>query len=164
MQLVVADTSPLNYLILIDQIEILPALFEKVLVPEVVRNELQHSDAPAAVRRWISTTPPWLEIVPAGQETTDVELLRLGGGERAAILLALRIKAELLLIDDRDGVNLARSRGFAVTGTFGILDLAASRGVIDLHEAVDRLKATTFRYPPDILDELLARHSRQNEP
>jgi predicted nucleic acid-binding protein len=69
-----------------------------------------------------------------------------------------------LLIDDRDGVNFARSRGFAVTGTLGILDLAASRGLIDLHEAVERLKGTSFRYPPDMLDALLARHSGQNRP
>jgi predicted nucleic acid-binding protein len=80
-------------------------------------------------------------------------------GERAAILLAIRIAAELLLIDDRDGVNLARSRGFAVTGTLGILDLAATRGLIRLNEAVERLKDTSFRYPPDVLDALLARHS-----
>jgi predicted nucleic acid-binding protein len=91
----------------------------------------------------------------------DRDLLRLGDGERAAILLALRIRADLLLIDDRDGVRFARSRGFAVTRTLGILDLAAARGLIDLHEAVERLKGTSFRYPPDVLDALLARHSRQ---
>ena len=54
MRLVVADTSPLNYLILIEQVEILPALFEKVFVPQIVRDELQHSEAPESVRRWIA--------------------------------------------------------------------------------------------------------------
>jgi predicted nucleic acid-binding protein len=161
MRLVVADTGPLNYLVLIRQIEVLPTLFERVFIPELVRNELQHAQAPTNARRWIAAPPSWLEIVPAGQETMDRDLLRLGDGERAAILLALRIRADLLLIDDRDGVSFARSRGFAVTGTLGILDLAAARGLIDLHEAVERLKGTSFRYPPDVLDALLARHSRQ---
>jgi len=94
----------------------------------------------------------------------DAELLRLDDGERAAILLAIRIGAKLLLMDDRAGVDLARSRGFAVTGTLGILDLAATRGLIRLPDAVERLKRTSFRYPPDVLDALLTRHSPEGKP
>jgi predicted nucleic acid-binding protein len=75
-----------------------------------------------------------------------MELKRLHQGERAAILLATRIGAELLLMDDRNGVTIARRRGLAVTGTLGILDLAAARGLIRLSEAVERLKNTSFRY------------------
>ena len=89
----------------------------------------------------------------------DPDLRRLDDGKRAAILLAIRMEADLLLIDDRDGVNVARSRGFAVTGTLGILDLAAGRGLIRLRDAVGRLKNTSFRCHPDVLDALLARHS-----
>jgi len=159
MRLVVADTSPLNYLILIGEVEILPALFEKVVVPEVVGDELRHDEAPDAVRRWIVKPPPWLEIAPRERDTKDADLRDLDEGERAAILLATRIGAELLLMDDRAGVSIARTRGFAVTGTLGILDLAASRGMIRLNEAVERLKNTSFRYQPEILDALLARHS-----
>ena len=159
MRLVVADTSPLNYLVLIGQVEILPALFERIFVPQTVQNELRHDEAPESVRRWIAAPPLWLEIVPADHGNGDPELLRLDEGERAAILLATQIGADLLLIDDRDGVNVARSRGFAVTGTLGILDLAAARGLIRLNEAVEHLKNTSFRYPPDVLDALLARHS-----
>ena len=81
MRLVVADTGPLNYLVLIRQVEVLPALFEKIFVPELVRNELQHNEAPPSVRRWIAAPPSWLEIVPAAQETMDLDLLRLGDGE-----------------------------------------------------------------------------------
>jgi predicted nucleic acid-binding protein len=80
MRLVVADTGPLNYLVLIRQIEVLPALFERVFIPELVRNELQHSGAPTSVRRWIAARPSWLEIVPAEQETMDLDLSRLVTG------------------------------------------------------------------------------------
>jgi predicted nucleic acid-binding protein len=159
MRLVVADTSPLNYLILIGQVELLPALFEKVFVPQIVGNELRHDEAPESVRRWITEPPLWLEIVPAEHDGDDPDLLRLDDGERAAILVAIRMRAELLLMDDRDGVNVARNRGFAVTGTLGILDLAASRGMIRVKDAVERLKNTSFRCHPDVLDALLARHS-----
>ncbi len=164
MRLVVADTSPLNYLVLIEQVAILPALFEKVFVPQIVRDELRHDEAPESVRRWIAEPPSWVEIVPAGRDSDDPALVDLDDGERAAIQLAVRIRAELLLIDDRDGVNVARSLGFAVTGTVGILDLAASRGMIRLNDAVERLKNTSFRCRPDVLDALLARHSPNGKP
>jgi predicted nucleic acid-binding protein len=60
-------------------------------------------------------------------------------------------------MDDRDGVAAARSQGFAVTATLGILDLAARRDLIRLDEALERLKATSFRCGPGIVDALLAR-------
>ena len=115
MRLVVADTSPLNYLILIEQVEILPALFEKVFLPQIVREELRREEAPESVRRWIAKPPPWVEIAPADRDGDDPALSHLDDGERAAIQLAVRIGAELLLIDDRDGVTAARRKGFAVT-------------------------------------------------
>src|SRR4051812_43006999 len=119
MRLVVADTGPLNYLVIIGQVAILPALFERIFVPQIVQNELRHNEAPDSVRRWIAAPPSWLEIVQAEHDNSDPELLRLDEGERAAIVLAAQIGADLLLIDDRDGVNVARGRGFAVTGTLG---------------------------------------------
>ena len=125
---------------------------------------MRHSEAPQSVRDWIAEPPPWLEIVPDDGGDNDAELSRLDDGERAAILLATRINADLLLIYDRDGVNFARRRGFAVTGTLGILDLAATRRLIQLEEAVSRLKQTSFRYPPAVLDALVARHSGEEEP
>src|SRR5712691_11653288 len=51
MRLVVADTSPLNYLVLIGQVEILPALFERIFVPQTVENELRQNEAPESVDR-----------------------------------------------------------------------------------------------------------------
>jgi predicted nucleic acid-binding protein len=55
MRLVVADTGPINYLVLIDAIEVLPKLFEQVLVPAAVYDELGHADAPLPVRAFIFT-------------------------------------------------------------------------------------------------------------
>jgi predicted nucleic acid-binding protein len=163
MRLVVADTAPLNYLVLIGHVELLPALFEKVFVPEPVRDELRHIEAPDAVRQWVADPPPWIEVVARGQDTNDPALERLDDGERAAIELAVRIGADLILMDDRDGVSVARSKGFAVTGTLGILDLAARRDLIRLDEALERLKATSFRCRPEIMDALLAKHSAERK-
>ena len=163
MRLVVADTGPLNYLILIEQIELLPVLFEKVFVPQAVRDELRHRDAPEIVRRWIAEPPPWLAIAASDPADNDPALSRLDDGERAAIQLAVRIGADLVLIDDRDGAAVARSMGFAVTGTLGILDLAAYRGLLRLNDVLDRLKTTSFRCRPEIIDALLARHAEDGK-
>lgn len=161
MRLVVADAGPLHYLVLTGDIELLPRLFEKILAPERVRDELAHAEAPEAVRAWIAVPPPWLEIRPveAGRGADDLETL--DAGERDVIALATAAKADLLLMDDRDGVAAARRRGFAVTGALGLLDLAARRGLVDLFAAFERLKGTSFYYRQGLLDALLARHEGQ---
>ena len=97
MPLVVADTGPLHYLVLTGDIELLPKLFERVLVPQVVRDELANAEAPQAVRDWIARAPGWLDVRPADRGADDVAVARLDEGERAAIALALAVKAELVL-------------------------------------------------------------------
>jgi predicted nucleic acid-binding protein len=63
------------------------------------------------------------------------------------------------LIDERKGTTVALSKGFDVTGTLGVLRLAARRGLVDLAEAFTRLKRTNFRYRQKILDEVLRQES-----
>jgi predicted nucleic acid-binding protein len=161
MRLVVADTGPINYLILIEAIEVLPKLFETIFVPRAVHDELANVDAPIMVRAWIAQVPDWLEVRPNPDwKTNDDAATALDEGERAAIALAVDIGAELILMDDRAGVAVAYQQGLTVTGTLGVLDLAARRGLIDLAAAIGRLKATNFRCRPEIMDALLAHHSK----
>jgi predicted nucleic acid-binding protein len=164
MRLVVADTGPLNYLILIEAAEVLPTLFEQILIPTAVYNELAHDDAPSNVRAFIARKPAWLEVRPNPPSSGDDALdAMLDEGERAAIALATSIAADLVLMDDRAGVAVARKYGLAVTGTLGVLDLAARRGLIDLGIAFSKLKATNFRCSPAIMDALLAQHRAEKE-
>jgi predicted nucleic acid-binding protein len=79
----------------------------------------------------------------------------LGAGETEAIALALELHADLLLTDDRRGVKAARTMGIEVTGTLGVLGLAGKRGLVNLGEAFDLIKKTSFRYPQSIMDEFL---------
>ena len=69
--IVVSDTSPLNYLVLIGHVDVLPALFERVVTPPAVIAEMLHPGAPTPVREWASTPPQWLEVVaPASIDLT----------------------------------------------------------------------------------------------
>jgi predicted nucleic acid-binding protein len=60
--LVVADTSPLHYLVLIACADIRPALFDRIVIPRAVAAELQHPKTPALVRVWMATPPAWLDV------------------------------------------------------------------------------------------------------
>ncbi len=82
----------------------------------------------------------------------------LDEGETAAIALAEALHADLLLIDERAGSCAAKRRGRLVTGTLGVLDLAAERGLIDFSEVIWLLKTTSFRLPTGPLEALLAKH------
>ena len=108
------------------------------------------------MRDWIARAPGWLDVRPAHPGANDVAVAKLDDGERAAIALALAVKAELVLMDDREGVGIARGRALAVTGTLGVLDLAARRGLIDLAAAFERRKTPTFYYRQVLLKALLA--------
>ncbi len=153
MIVVVADTSPLNYLIQIDCDHVLPALYERVFVPAAVVEELHHPRTPAAVHTWLAHKPSWL-VVEQVDEPVDPQLARLDPGERQAIQLAKRAHADLLLMDERLGVRIARANGLAVTGTLGTLLQAARRGLVDIERALADLKATDFRCSDRVIEEV----------
>jgi len=75
--IVVSDTSPLNYLVLIEQVQVLPVLFGRVVVPPAVMAELQHAGTPAVVRAWAASPPPWLEIRPPASTKPLLALARV---------------------------------------------------------------------------------------
>jgi predicted nucleic acid-binding protein len=149
---VVSNTSPLNYLVLIELQQLLPALFNRVIVPEAVLRELRSPAAPAQIGAWLDTAPDWLDSRVAADIPT--ELRHLGPGEREAIVLAESVDDGLVLLDERRARGIARQRGLAVTGTLGVLDLAAARGLVDLTDAFGRLARTNFRGSPRLLRSL----------
>jgi predicted nucleic acid-binding protein len=163
MRVVVADATPIHYLILVDAVDVLFDIFKKIDIPIEVCSELTSEATPKPVRTWMQQPPAWLEIHPVTDTTSeDSSLLALDSGERAAIVLAESIQAELLLIDERAGASLAQQRGLAVTGTLGILDLASRSGLLTLQDVFWRLQKTNFRYPPSLLEALLEEERKRN--
>lgn len=150
---VVADTTPLNYLILINHAEILGSLFGAVLEPEAVLAELQHPKALEAVKRWLGKPPAWLHVSPVRRMD---ETVQLGKGESEAISLALEHKLKVILMDERRGRAAAVTRGLLAVGTLNLIDLADEMGLLDGIAALDSLRQTTFRAESDLLDRLRA--------
>ena len=159
MQTAVADTSVRNYLVLIGEIGILPALFGGIVIPHAVYRELTHGGTPAPVREWIVTPPAWLSSAPAPTDSAP-DLFSLDDGEREVVALASRLGNALVLMDDRAGVIVARSRGLRATGTLGLLDLAAERRLIDVEAAMLRLSRTSFRIDQRVAASIVQRHGR----
>jgi predicted nucleic acid-binding protein len=160
--IVVADTSPINYLVLIGHIGILPSIYGEVLIPQAVYDELQDSDAPAEVHAWLSATPVWLRISNLTYPP-DPLLDLLDRGEQDAILLAESVKADRLIIDDLAGRREAVNRNLSVIGTLGVLAEAARRNLLDLSQALAALQATNFYAAPELIRLLLANQANRIE-
>lgn len=162
MKVVIADTSPLNYLILIGEVELLPRLFGEILVPNVVASELGDPEAPRPVRAWAVHPPSWLAIRPTPASSELLE--RLDEGERAAILLAEAQEGPVLLLIDDAGGRAEADRGrIPATGTLGVLRAAAIRNMVDLATVLDRLRITNFRAPALLIEQLLAEDQQRRD-
>ena len=154
---VVADTSPINYLVLIAQIDILAALYGRVLIPPAVLEELCHPLAPKPVQEWAANVPAWLEI---GHPRITLVLPKLDKGETEAISLAAELHASALLIDEYAGRQEALRRGLKVAGTLSVLDEADQAGLLKFDDAVAALRKTSFRISQEVLAAIRQKPSR----
>lgn len=160
--IVIADTTPLHYLILIDQTHILKTLYGRIILPEAVRAELQAAKAPGPVKEWISHLPPWLEVRQVRLKE-DAYLRGLDPGEKEAILLAQELNADALIVDDRAARREAQRRGLRVIGTLRVLFDAAEAGLLSLADAVNTLQASGFYVDRALAEEILKRHARKDQ-
>ncbi|MGH9946688.1 MAG: DUF3368 domain-containing protein [Pyrinomonadaceae bacterium] len=152
--IVVADTSPINYLILIDAISVLPDLYETIVVPNAVFEELLDTETPEKVRDWIENLPNWF-LVKKAAELHEADLSKLDAGEKEAIFLVEELNADALMIDDRAGREEAVKRGIFIIGTLGVLNSAAQKKLLDLPITLEKLRQTNFRVSEKLILDLL---------
>jgi predicted nucleic acid-binding protein len=157
MILVVADTSPIHYLVQICAIDVLARLFDQVIIPRAVLQELLSHSTPSEVRQWAANLPMWASVQSAG----NIQPLSLGGGETEAIALAKELRAFAILLDDNEARRIAHQQGLAVTGTIGILEHAAALNLLDLPDAIGKLKRTTFYASEALLQKALERDAER---
>jgi len=162
MSVIISNTTPINYLVLIDHIAVLPQLYAHVIIPQAVLGELQDEGTPATVREWVAAYPAWLEVQTVAVPL-DASLAWLDAGEREAIRLAAALAADALIIDEPAGRKAAQRQGIRVIGTLRVLYDAAEAGLCDLAQAYERLQHTTFRAHPDLYRAFLDMHSQRRE-
>jgi hypothetical protein len=121
--IVVADSGPLHYLILLDHTDLLRRFYGRVLVPEAVASELSSAGAPPIVRDWIEQPPSWVDVVPVASEAVQAITDELDLGERTAIALA---------------------------ATLGVPRAGAEQSLVNVPDMLGRLKSTSF-YVDDAL-------------
>ena len=149
--LVVADATPLRYLAVIGLIGLLPTLFNRILIPHVVWDELRTPSTPEAVRLIMDSRPDWLYLQSPRRDSLDAVSPDLDQGERAAIALAVEVRADLVLIDEAAGRRVAKELGMRITGTVGVLRLAAERGMIDVPDVLSQLRVSGFYIDENVL-------------
>ena len=155
----VSNTTPLRYLIAIEQEHLLGQLFEKVFVPAAVHEELTDARTPEAVRRRALSMPVWFEVRTVRETHRTVLPVTLHRGERQAILLAEEMLADVLLIDEQIGRTIALSRNLPLSGTLGVLERADRMGLVsDFPQVLQRLKTSGFYIAEALEQRLLERH------
>jgi predicted nucleic acid-binding protein len=144
--IVVSDTSPLTALLSVGEAEILPKLFERVVIPTAVSAEL---------KRGHTTLPIWLQVQPI-QNLTQANLFArvVDLGEAEAITLAKEIRADYLLIDERKGRLLATQEGIPIVGLLGVILIAKKRGLVpSARKLLARLQKEAGVYLADSVKE-----------
>lgn len=159
----VSNTTPLRYLIAIEQEHLLGQLFAEVLVPAAVHRELTEARAPRNVRTRVSSLPDWFEVRQVLESDVGPFPVTLHRGERESIVLAEMTRADVLLIDERVGRAVAMSRNLPLSGTLGVLERADTVGLLtDFPQVLKSLKASGFFIADALKQHLLQRHQARH--
>ena len=151
--IVVVNTSPLIALDRIEHLDILPRLFGKVIRPQSVVEEL-HAGKKAYGGSSELFESSWMDTREDPPEMVFRQ--ELGAGETAAITLAKKLEADLILLDDLAARNVAQGLGLPVSGTLGVIIAASKKGILpDLTLVVNELMSCGFRLSKEIRDNIL---------
>lgn len=128
--IVVSNTSPIVNLAAVGQLNLLQQLYDRVIIPQAVYDEIVVAGAgqPGAVE---VETYAWIEANKAADRVLVASLqLGLDEGEAEAIALAAELKADLLLLDERRGRAVASQLGLRCVGLLGVLMEAKHQDLI----------------------------------
>lgn len=155
--IVVSDTSPLLNLARIGRLELLVHLYGHVLIPPGVYEELVRNQNDTS---WIEpSSTAWLTVASPSDRRHVADLSRnLDRGEAEAIALAVERKADLLLIDEREGRRVATRAGLKIIGLIGVIVAAKNHGLVaQIKPILDELiNVARFWISPDLYGQVLA--------
>ncbi len=148
MSAVVSDSSPLNYLALLSDFELLREIFGMLFIPPAVFREVAESATGLPVQAAVSAAlGQWISVTAApdpGYVQVLMSEYRLDLGESEAILVAEDLHTALLM-DEQRGVRCARMRGITVIRTPLIYADAKILGLVgSVREKLDQLRGKGF--------------------
>jgi len=156
----VSNTTPLRYLLAIQQESVLTKLFEQILIPAAVFEELTAPGTPSVVQDVLRSHPAWISVRQIESKISSPSLESLDRGEREAILLAQVVRPDFLLLDEKVGRRESARLGLPLSGTLGVLERADVLGLIhDFAATLKSLKSSGFFLSTTLEKQLLARHT-----
>ena len=158
MKKIISNASPLIALSNIGQLELLEELFQKIIIPKAVYQEVvqEGKSRPGAVEVKKAVNK-WIEVKEV-KNSDEVKTLRalLDYGEAEVIVLAQEIKADLLILDNREPRLFAKHLGFQLIGTIGVLILAYEKGFLkNPLEKIFELREKGFYISDRLLREIV---------
>lgn len=152
--IVISDTSVITNLIQLEQLNLLGQLFDQVIIPRKVHEEL--GKRPEQTE--LISQHDWIEVREISNNDLYNKLLDiLDAGESESIALALELNADLLIIDEKRGRKIAKDYGIAITGLLGIIVEAKEVGYINfVKPLLDQLIYDIgFRVSPKLYQKVL---------
>jgi predicted nucleic acid-binding protein len=145
---VITDTSPLQYLYQIAQLDLLPTLYGQVRMPQAVANELSQGRI-QGISLPDPTSLSWITLCPVSPSILIPDRPNLGAGEREALSLATTIPDSLVILDDALARGYAQQLNIAITGTLGVLLKGKQSGYLKaIAPLLDKLDTLNFRLAP----------------
>lgn len=154
--IVISDTSCIGYLIIIDKLFLLNDNFSEIIIPQTVHKEVLQLSSHYDLSKYLLSSGIKVNSITNNKLFTEL-LKKVDEGESEAIVLSKELNADLLLIDERKGTQLARSLGIKTIGLLGILLLSKEKKIIPLVRPVleELLRNTTFRINQTLYTNIL---------
>ena len=151
--MIVSDTSSITSLFQIQRLELLNDLFGTITITPAVKRELYVISEQATFIDQLD----WIQVVNPNDQKMVLTLLEtLDLGEAESIALALEKQAQLLVIDEFRGRQVAREHGIKIVGVLGLLIQGKQRGLISsVKYEIEKLTAIGFRLNQHLIDEVL---------
>jgi len=158
--IVVSNSSPLIALARIGRLNLLASFYKRILIPAEVQHEVTVTGRGLPGAEEVRSAS-WIEVIsqksPA-HPSLAWACQHLGAGERASILLAKSLEADLVLLDDWKARRVAQDAGLSVAGCLGILEAGARRGLVpELRQVYIDLLRQGIRFDIRLLQDSLAR-------
>lgn len=154
--IIVSDTTPFSNLLQIGELELLPTLYQQIIIPTTVFSELKILEKRGfSIQSGINAG--WIIIkAPQSYEVVNELLTFLDQGESEAIALAIELQADYLLMDEKEGRQEARARAIPVIGTLGLLLEAKKRGLIpNVKTKMDALRNINYWISEELYQQVL---------